>query len=574
MKSQGITRGRAKPHERGNVLVIATLVVVVMALMAVPFLFKLSGQQRSTERGARALTAFNLAEAGVDKVMWELDPYHSPQLSDPEAIVWDFSGANDVGVISGLRTGDGRVMGNVQVVLTQPIGGPPNPLRRNLDSTGLVPFIAANTVDRTVRVTLEQYWKSIFDVGFFVDEYFYIRNSYLLDAYDSRDGDYGAALPDGGTNSHLPDVYFGSNSYMSDPNPNNPAEATWVIESGGGSSEVYGTVMAGGDAAEAYNNGTGDPPDPSIIEEVINVPREDIFLGDQDRMVMNQEYNLPPVDVFDLPPKDMLGSIPSVGDWFPGYDADNPESSAGYYPDRFDRAPLQTEIGNNATGVSADRGTFSGSGTLGPEDSGVYTSFVIGGNKTPGTLNIEGGDVVIYVTSFGDVTAESGNAASFYMGPSSNINIAPDSSLTLILGNASVTIEQGYNINAQGSPPQAANCVILGTNQFTVPPTQDVRNLPNKASTVDNMRIPGLMYFEHAQSDGNIYSAMYIPGGHITTGQGQNHMNLYGALIAKSMEFKVQVDFHYDKALGDMNIIKGGFDFWMIINWVEVVGGN
>ena len=79
------------------------------------------------------------------------------------------------------------------------------------------------------------------------------------------------------------------------------------------------------------------------------------------------------------------------------------------------------------------------------------------------------------------------------------------------------------------------------------------------------------MYFEHAQSDGNIYSAMYVPGAHITTGQGQNHMNFYGALISRSMDFKVQVDFHYDKALADLETHQGGFENWKIISWQEVV---
>ena len=54
-----------------------------------------------------------------------------------------------------------------------------------------------------------------------------------------------------------------------------------------------------GDAAEAYNNGSStDPPDPSAIDEVICVPSDDIFLGTEDRIVMKQEYDLPPVDVF------------------------------------------------------------------------------------------------------------------------------------------------------------------------------------------------------------------------------------------------------------------------------------
>jgi hypothetical protein len=556
---------RKRKHERGTILTVAIIVVVAMLIMTIPFLVRLSGQWRTTEKSYRSQAAFQLAEAGIDKMMWYLDPTTNVPASDTEAMQYSTDGTNDIYNISGIKTSDNRVIGNTQMVLTPPYGT--DPQRRNLDSTGMVTFIAGNTVNRKVRVTLQKAPGSVFEVGFFVDKYFYIRNSFLLDAYDSRNGAYG------GTNSLLTDVYFGSNSYTPDTNPNSPGDATWTIRSGGGSSDIYGTVMAGGDAAEAYNNGTAtDPPDPSVLDEVISVPSEDIFKGTEDRLVMKQEYDLPPVDVYNLPPKEILGSIPPVGDWFPGYNATNPELSEGYYAERLNRAPLQTEIGQNAMGQSADRGTFSGSGTLTPANSGVYTSFNIGGVKTPGTLNISGGDVVIYVTSYGD----SQTAASFYMGNSSSINIAPDSSLTLILGNTSVTVEQGYNINAQGSPPQALNCVILGTNQFAIPPTADLNFLDRgnlKPSDVDAARISGLMYFEHAQSDGNIYSAMYVPGAHITTGQGQNHMNFYGACLAGSMDFKVQIDFHYDTALGDFKLIPGGFEYWTIVNWQELVGG-
>lgn len=584
MKTRRRFHEARRARERGGVLVTAILVIVVMLLMAIPFLFKLSASNRSTERAQRALAALNLAEAGVDKVLWWLNPT-SGGPDNIEPLEWDTPGA--VGHISGLPTNDGKTMGNVDVVLTSPVGVAPSPQTRTLTATGHIPFVGGNTVDRTVRVLLQRDYKSIFDVGFFVDEYFYIRNSFLLDAYDSRDGGYGASLPGGGTNSLLPDVYFGANSYIDDTNPRDPGDATWTIRSGGGSNDIYGTIMAGGDAAGAYLNDTDSdpttnpPPDPSLLDAVVSVPNEDIFKGTQDRLTMKQPYELPPVDVFNLPPKEILGSTPmfaSVANWFPGYNATSPELSTGYYPDRFIAAPDAADIAAPFNNPYNGGHTFSGSGNLTPANSGVYDAFSIGGVKTPGTLNISGGTVVIYVTSYGAPTTNGNgkvtNAASFYMGNSSSINIASDSTLILILGNTSVTIEQGYNINATGSPAQASRCIIMGTNQFTVPPGTNVDNLPPKADSVDALRIPGLMYFEHAQSDGNIYSAMYVPGAHITTGQGQNHMNFYGALISDSMDFKVQVDFHYDKALADLKIINGGFAYWHIVNWAEVVGGN
>jgi hypothetical protein len=562
MKETSYPAKRNRRSERGSVLMVATMVIIVMLILAIPFLFKLSAGYRSTERGAKALSALNLAEAGVDKVMWWLDPFTYPSGSDLEAIQWSVVGANEVGVIPNMKTSDSQVMGNVQVVLTPPVGVAPDPQIRTLDSTGLVPFIAGNTVDRTVRVTLQRDYKSIFDVGFFVDQYFYIRNGFFLDAYDSRNGNYGASLSGGGTNSLLTDVYFGSNSYISDSNPNNPGDATWVIDQGGGSNDVYGTVMAGGSAAAAHTEDPSNPaPDPAVLDDVINVPNDGIFKGDEDRIVMKQQYDLPAVDVFNLPPKEMLGSLPNVGEWFEGYSSTDP-STAAYYVNRYNRAPTASEVVN-----SYEKGTFSGSGTLTPADNGIYTSFMIGGYASAGTLNISGGDVVIYVTSYGDAS----QAGNFYMGTNSSINIAEGSTLTLILGNASFTAEQGYNINAHGAPPTPADCVILGTNQFNYPDNTNMNKI-KKAPDADAARVPGLMYFEHAQSEGNIYAALYAPKAHMADLQGQNHMNFFGSAIVKSMDFKVQVNFHYDKALADLKIINGGFAYWRIINWTEVVG--
>ena len=283
-------------RERGSILVIAVVVILAMLIMAIPFLFKLSGQWRSTERSSHSLAAFNLAEAGIDRALYYLNP-KSPVVNDPESIVWTHDGANLVGLISNIKSANASIMGDVNLLLGPPYGTAPP--RRNLDSTGIVPFIADKPVNRSVRVTLEQVFDSIFDVGFFADDYFFIRNSFLLDAYDSRDGAYGAPLAGGGTNSLLPDVYFGSNSYISDTNPHDPGDATWTIRSGGGSNDVYGTVMAGGDAAAAYNSGTAtNPPDPSLIDNVINAPDEGIS-----KLVMKQEYELPPVDVYNFRPR-------------------------------------------------------------------------------------------------------------------------------------------------------------------------------------------------------------------------------------------------------------------------------
>ena len=375
-------------RERGGILVVAVIVILAMLIMAIPFLFKLSGQWRSTERSNHSLAAFNLAEAGVERALYYLDP-DTPVVSDPESIVWTNDGANLAGVMNDVRSSDAKVIGDVNLVLGPPYGT--EPPRRNLDSTGIVPFIADKPVDRTVRVTLEQVYNSIFDVGFFVDQFFYIHNAFDMDAYDSRDGAYGASLPGGGTNSGLPDAIFGSNSYIGSANPNDPGESTWVIDAGGNSSDINGSIIVGGRDAEA---GTLPSDANAYDDEVISAP--DGVLDESGNGLMKQEYDLPPVDVFNLPPKDVLGTMPVIGEWFEGYTEAAP-STATYYEDRLVRPPTWGE-----TKDVYEQGPLTiaagGTGSLTPADNGVYTSLSIGDEKTGATLNVSGGGVAIYVT--------------------------------------------------------------------------------------------------------------------------------------------------------------------------------
>jgi hypothetical protein len=588
MRQPVLDLGKKRARERGGILVIAIIVILAMLILAIPFLFKLSASNRSTERAARALSALNLAEAGVDKYMWYISPDSDTSKAkldlDTDRLQRKLPLLPETYDIHDLATGDltQQVLGDVQIVLSPPEGVEPNPKSRNLDATGMVPFVGGHTVDRKVRVKLKQYFNSVFEYGFFVELYFYIHNSFFLDAYNSKYGAYGATLPSGvdalngsdNLNWHSDDVFFGSNSYIETANPNDPGETTWAIDAGAGSSDVYGTLAAGGSEAEAYNNdtdtdpATNPPPDASLLDTVINVPKDDILQGDPDRFLMNQKYILPPVDVYNLPPKDLLGSMPAVGSWFQDYNSTDPTLSTGYYlnDQRLLRAPGLGDLANPAPGI-INKGDFIGGTSLTSADSGIYTSF-----KPGSTLNVSGSEpVVIYVTALhvvGETTPPP--PASFYLGQGSTINIAPGSKLIVILGNASMVVEKGYNINQSAGKP--ADCIILGTNQFAFPSTQDPNKLPKKLSELDD--IPGLMYFDQGASDGNIYAAMYAPKAHLTTGLGQNHLNLYGSCLVNSMDLKCQVDFHYDMALADNMLVPGGYERWKIINWAEVVGGN
>ena len=68
-----ITNHSHRPHERGSILAVALLVSVFMVIVALPFVFKFSSQFRTTERSYKSLAALNLAEAGVERAIWELN---------------------------------------------------------------------------------------------------------------------------------------------------------------------------------------------------------------------------------------------------------------------------------------------------------------------------------------------------------------------------------------------------------------------------------------------------------------------------------------------------------------------
>jgi len=574
MKCYPIGNTRKTSHKQGGILVIAIIVILAMLIMAIPFLFKLSGQWRTTEKSSHSLAAFNLAEAGVERTLYYLDPY-SPVLNDAECIVWTHVGTNLVGTINEVKSPNNNVIGHVNVLLADPIGVPPAPQKRTLTSTGLVPFIAGNTVNRTVQVLLEQYYKSIFEIGFFVDERFDIGTAFKMGSYNSNEDPPPDSPADAESNA-----IFGMNSYYyGDEKP------SWF---GNANILINGEMVAGGDAAEAYNEGTGPLPDKNVLEGkngVIDVPNP----AEVDTSLMTQRYDLNSVDVFDLPPKDMLGDMPSVASWFENPNPSDPKS-ATYYPYRIDsvsgpsRAPYSSEIkdGFEKGNYMLPEGT---SDTLTEANSGIYTSFILGEDLSSVKNTAKGdcslyiqGDVVIFVTALSDASNTTGR---FTMGSNSSINLIPQadgtpSKLTLILGNTSFIACDGYNLNAQPQPPydtpHPADFRILGTDQFLFPDDKYAFDTtPKQLKDLDD--ICGLMHFEQGKSNGNIYAAIYAPRANFGgTGQGENHMNLYGACITEYMSFKNQVDFFYDEALADLNIITGGYDFWRIVSWQELIG--
>lgn len=168
-----------RQKERGAVLITVILVVLVMLLMTMPFLTKLSGEFRVTEKTYKQLAALNLAEAGVERAIWELNYGNINN--------WEGDDNLRMLTISSFPTAGGEEIGDV-VIEVFGLGGE-NPV---IESTGLVPHISSTTVDKTIRVMLEVCGsRSLFDYGIFGDEGVEMAGNANTDSYDSREGDYG-----------------------------------------------------------------------------------------------------------------------------------------------------------------------------------------------------------------------------------------------------------------------------------------------------------------------------------------------------------------------------------------------
>lgn len=166
-------------NERGSVLVIALLVTVMLLILIMPFLTKLSGAYRLTEKSYRTLVATNLAEAGIERAIWELN-YGS-------IWTWDGEANNRILELSDLQAASGNVIGDVSVSIRASLGQRPF-----IESTGKVAHIGLTTIDRTVRVLLERLDSlSVFTYGLFGDEGLDVVGAAYIDSYDSRKGAYG-----------------------------------------------------------------------------------------------------------------------------------------------------------------------------------------------------------------------------------------------------------------------------------------------------------------------------------------------------------------------------------------------
>ena len=130
-----------KREERGFVMVVGVIITSFLLLLALPFMFKINAERRLSDKSLKTLSALSLAEAGIDRAIWEMN---SGDLTS-------WSGDEDLQTmtINGFQSSAGSAIGDIQVSVIEPEGD--NPV---IEATGSVPF-GSDTITRKIRVALQ-----------------------------------------------------------------------------------------------------------------------------------------------------------------------------------------------------------------------------------------------------------------------------------------------------------------------------------------------------------------------------------------------------------------------------------
>jgi hypothetical protein len=163
--------------------------------------------------------------------------------------------------------------------------------------------------------------------------------------------------------------------------------------------------------------------------------------------------------------------------------------------------------------------------TITPADSGQYGNISLSSSKDAGILEVDGGDVVLYITGNIDL----GNACEIVVKDNSSLTIYIDGDI--ITGN-------GASIGTENPTKDAMTLQLYGTGTN--------QNLDIKAKN----EWTGVIYAPNAHVD------LYANG------------DAYGAIVAGSFEFKNGGNYYYDEALREVSIEDEGVSF-VIERWYE-----
>ncbi|MFB0565000.1 MAG: pilus assembly PilX N-terminal domain-containing protein [Candidatus Aminicenantaceae bacterium] len=182
-----------KGHKkRGSVLVVSLMATTVMLIIALPLITKVSVQLRGTEKSFKSMKALYLAEAGIERAIWEIN------YGDISG--WDGDSDERTMTISPFLTSGGNDAGTVEITVINPSGEV-----RIIEAKGIVPFVGDLNLNKTVRVALDQSKESFFNYGIFGNSGIEIHGNAYTDSFNSDEDPYNPSDPGSkgkiGTNS-------------------------------------------------------------------------------------------------------------------------------------------------------------------------------------------------------------------------------------------------------------------------------------------------------------------------------------------------------------------------------------
>ncbi len=164
--------------------------------------------------------------------------------------------------------------------------------------------------------------------------------------------------------------------------------------------------------------------------------------------------------------------------------------------------------------------------TIGPADSGQYGNISLASSSKSGILEIDGGDVVLYIT---------GNIE---LGNSCEIVVKDNSSLTIYL-DGNIISDNSSSIGTENPTKDALTIQLYGTGEGE-------QNFDIKAKS----NWTGVIYAPNAHID------LYANG------------DVYGAIVADSFEFKNGGNYYYDESLRTVSLEDEGVRF-VVERWYE-----
>ncbi len=141
MKDKNNKNLKNNHEERGFILVLGVIISSFLLLLVVPFMFKVSTESTLTKTSLNSLTALSLAEAGIERAIWEMN------IGDISA--WNGDENLRTMDISNFQASGGSVIGQIQISITDPLGDHPV-----IVATGTVAG-GSQAVARTIRVELQ-----------------------------------------------------------------------------------------------------------------------------------------------------------------------------------------------------------------------------------------------------------------------------------------------------------------------------------------------------------------------------------------------------------------------------------